>query len=231
MPRVKVWTSEDRARALEWIERKAKTGTVFRQQSGSVASELEALACIADPNELAEHLQETLTTEAWRRLLDALRQRKRAESDQGGKSDDCESAIRAFHEAVNGLDTALARLVKTGAIVAMRERAIMEAARGRRSFGPDCGTTIEVDHVLRVECEPATSELEPVQSDETIHVREGAVRLRVELEPVKDVRRHLGGGGLSASEPELDTWDNCAARIMAYAERYRREQAECVIRP
>lgn len=233
MPKIKQWSSEDRERALHWVERKAKTGTVFRGHSGSVEGEIAALASITAPQALADHLRDALTADAWKRLMNALRQRKHASKTDAGEQistptptptpeTKTDKAIRKFHDAVNRLDHALSDLVKTGAILSMRNEALEDAARGVDLFGPHSGTSIDVSgRVLRILCSPAISDNVPVLDDGTTHIREGAIQLRIELEPVKDVRRHRApGAGLSNSKPEPDTWENCAVRIMEYVEKH-----------
>lgn len=76
MGRHKDWTEDDMIRALQWVENKAKTGSVFRGQSETAEELLPCLAAIADPEGLAVALRDALTEDAWRRLLSALRQRK-----------------------------------------------------------------------------------------------------------------------------------------------------------
>lgn len=231
MPKIKQWSDEERERALQWVERKAKTGTVFRGQSGTVDSEIAALASLADPQAVADRLRDSLTAEAWKRLLSALRQRKHAEkhaekesaptpAPREKKADASKAAIRKFQDAINAVDVALRGLVKSGAVLTMRNEAIADAARGFNFFGPHHGTSIDVSgRVLRITCPPVISENQPTMDDGDIHIREGAVQMRIEIEPVKDVMRHNGSAGLIDSQPEADTWENCAARILAYVEK------------
>ena len=84
MPRAKQWTTEDTERALQWVSNKAKTGAIFRGQSQTAEELVPRLAGISDPAELAAALAAELTPEAWKRLLNALRQRKHA---AGGESE------------------------------------------------------------------------------------------------------------------------------------------------
>lgn len=82
MARSKEWTDEDREAALSWIERKAKTGAVFRNQDDAADDMLPALADITDLEDFSEAVQAALTTSAWKRLLGALRQRKHQADDE-----------------------------------------------------------------------------------------------------------------------------------------------------
>lgn len=76
MGRHKDWTEDDMTRALQWVDNKAKTGSVFRGQSATAEELLPRLAAITDPEGLAVALRDALIEDAWRRLLSALRQRK-----------------------------------------------------------------------------------------------------------------------------------------------------------
>ena len=73
MPSTKTWTDDDRDRALQWIERKAARA-LFRDQSGDIDSHLERIRQAA--GDLPDVLRAALTPEAWKALLNALRQRK-----------------------------------------------------------------------------------------------------------------------------------------------------------
>jgi len=87
MARQKQWTDEDREAALGWIERKAKTGVVFRGQDESGEAMLARLTAITDLADFAEAAQAALTQAAWKRLLGALRQRKHSADDEGQADD------------------------------------------------------------------------------------------------------------------------------------------------
>ena len=76
MPKTKTWTPDDRERALDWLNRKAKTGTLLKDQSGDIRAWLDDVNCIQDPERLANYLAQCLTPDAWKRLLNALRVRK-----------------------------------------------------------------------------------------------------------------------------------------------------------
>lgn len=75
MPKPKQWTDEDRARALEWIEHKAKTAAIFKGQDVAADDLLQNLRD-TDLDAFTDAVRDSLTADAWRRLLNALRQRK-----------------------------------------------------------------------------------------------------------------------------------------------------------
>lgn len=122
MPRAKQWTSEDTERALQWVSNKAKTGAIFRGQSQTAEELVPRLAGISDPAELAAALQAELTPEAWRRLLNALRQRKHAaggETEAGPQPAPKEeetpcASCRRLTAKVTALELALAKANKAG---------------------------------------------------------------------------------------------------------------------
>lgn len=142
MPRVKQWTDEDRRRALEWVVRKAATGVVFRTSTGTVSTEIEALLELADPDEVAERLRESLTDEAWKRLLGALRQRKHqaqqseagadeAQSDEPQQAGECQQC-RRYQAQILSLEADLASARSMPKADHLAE-AIIQASLGRPS--------------------------------------------------------------------------------------------------
>ena len=92
MPKTKTWTPEDRDRALDWLNRKAKTGTLLRDQSSDIQSWLDDVKRIQDPERLASYLAQCLTPDAWKRLLNALRVRKH-NAEKEDKTDECPNCI------------------------------------------------------------------------------------------------------------------------------------------
>lgn len=88
MPKTKTWTTDDRERAIDWLDRKAKTGTLLRDQSSDIRAWLDDVNRIQDPNRLASYLAQCLTPDAWKRLLNALRVRKH-NAEKEDKNDEC----------------------------------------------------------------------------------------------------------------------------------------------
>jgi hypothetical protein len=76
MAKAKTWTAEDREFALDWIERKGRTGSILREQESSIDELLTTLNAINDAQAFADHLCNEVKDDAWRRLLSAIRQRK-----------------------------------------------------------------------------------------------------------------------------------------------------------
>lgn len=122
MPRAKQWTAEDMERALQWVSNKAKTGAIFRGQSQTAEELVPRLAGITDQAELAVALAAELTPEAWKRLLNALRQRKHAaggETEAGPQQAPREEAkscasCQRLTAKVAALESALAKANKAG---------------------------------------------------------------------------------------------------------------------
>lgn len=86
----KNWTIEDSERAYVWVANKAKTSAIFREQNEAVDldHQLETVLALREkPAEMAEALSDMLTPEAWKRLLNALRQRKNKAKARASDSD------------------------------------------------------------------------------------------------------------------------------------------------
>ena len=76
MAKAKIWTADDREFALDWIERKGRTGSILREQESSIDELLATLNAIDDAQAFADHLCNEVKDDAWKRLLSAIRQRK-----------------------------------------------------------------------------------------------------------------------------------------------------------
>lgn len=92
MRQTKIWTPEDRDRALDWLNRQVKTAVLFRDQSSDVQSQIDDVNKIQDPDRLASYLAQCLTRPAWKRLLNALRVRKHSEKKKD-QPDECPNCI------------------------------------------------------------------------------------------------------------------------------------------
>jgi DNA-directed RNA polymerase specialized sigma24 family protein len=133
MARTKTWTDADRAAALDWIERKAKTSAVFNGHSGSNATALERLKGIADLTDFAAAVQATLAPAAHRRLLGALRQRKHqagapAPATPRGGDESLKARVRTLEAelatARAGCDSAQAELAAASELIVNRDQDI-----------------------------------------------------------------------------------------------------------
>lgn len=234
MPRAKQWTTEDTERALQWVSNKAKTGAIFRGQSQTAEELVPRLAGISDPAALAAALQAELTPEAWRRLLNALRQRKHAaggeadSEDEGQQREDAaEKSVRKFQAAVYSLGSSLHELLRSGGIIAM-----LDQAHQHENFGPVYPWTIKADGPsFVIEDHPSMAGSGSTHAGDTddgeILTRPGAVRLRVTLEPVTEVRRWLNhtGAGTEFTEAAPDTWKSVCARVISEME----QQQQCLV--
>ncbi|MCC7277090.1 MAG: hypothetical protein IT487_02085 [Chromatiaceae bacterium] len=225
MARVKQWTEEDMGRALQWVSNKAKTGAIFRGQSQTAEELVPRLAGITDPAGLAEALAAELTPEAWKRLLNALRQRKHTagETDNEDKGrlreDPAEKSVREFQSAVYSLGNTLDKMLRAGGIIAM-----IDQAHQHDNFGPAYPWTIKADGTsFIIEGYPsmAGSGTHAGDTDDgEILTRPGAVRLRVLIEPVTEVRRWINhtGAGTDVIEAAPDTWKSVGKRVIAQME-------------
>jgi len=204
MPRVKQWVGEDRERALQWVERKAKTGTVFRGQSGSVESEMAALVAIVEPEAVAERLRESLTDEAWKRLLSALRQRKHASKadTEAGTSEPAAAAecrqCAELRAEIERLHADIASAVKAGeqwAAMLKDERNNAEMLQDRVNWLEE----ILSEHgLLDEEGDPIEDSVRVTQSESVADAEVGA--LAVEPLPGNADGVADAGGDLTAAE-------------------------------
>lgn len=225
MSRQKQWTTEDKERALQWVANKAKAGAIFRGQSQTAEELVPRLAGISDPAELAAALAAELTPEAWKRLLNALRQRKHAaggesdSEDEGQQREDAAEAVRQFQSTVARVGDRLRDLLETGGIINL-----IDEARQRYDFGPGYGWTIRPDGpAVVIERHPqwpfrgGGTHASDTDDGERL-TRPGAVRLRVMIEPVTEIRQHTESG-TEFIEAAPDTWDNVCARVISAMER------------
>ena len=156
MARAKEWHEEDRQRAMQWVENKAKTGAVFRGQAVSVEDELETLQAISDPETLAEHLHESLTAEAWKRLLTALRQRKHADKATDQTEDeaaadtpgDCQScaALRTENRTLKEMLSEVQASYQLSCTQMIRVSGVVEGLRRELKEEKDYAETMQ-DHI------------------------------------------------------------------------------------
>jgi hypothetical protein len=232
MARSKDWTDEDRTRALAWVENKAKTGAVFRGQDETAETMLPHLESITDLDDFAVELQEALTAPAWKRLLAALRQRKhQADQSEGhGPSDRAkgEDPLHDFVNAVYQVGNHLEQLVRSGDIIRMVDTAREPDMLGNpRMFGNSYGWHFGIEgESLIIEDHPALSTTEAASDDGDTHIRHGAVRMRVVLDPVIESRRWINhdGAGLDGPLCLPDTWQHCAQAIIGAVESVHRER-------
>lgn len=234
MSRQKQWTTEDMERALQWVANKAKTGAIFRGQSQTAEELVPRLAGISDPAALAAELAAELTPEAWKRLLNALRQRKHAaggesdSEDEGRQREDpAEKSVRKFQAAVYSLGSSLRELLRAGGIIAMIDR-----AHQHENFGPAFPWTIKADGPsFVIEGHPSMAGSGGTHAGDTddgeILTRPGAVRLRVMIEPVTEVRRWINhtGAGTEVIEAAPDTWKNVGTRVISDME----QRQQCLV--
>lgn len=108
MPKTKTWTTDDRERAIDWLNRKAKTGTLLRDQSSDIQSWLDDVSRIQDPERLAQYLAQCLTPDAWKRLLNALRVRKH-NAEKEDKTDECPNCP-VLQNRIAELESVIAKL-------------------------------------------------------------------------------------------------------------------------
>ena len=124
MPRVKQWSTEDRERALQWMERRARI-------NGRSGPDLVELSTIVEPEAVAERLRGLLPEAEWKRLLSALRQRKHASNSSSKASAStgeptAAAACRQCAELRAELDKALAMIERYKALDSEQVRQLTE---------------------------------------------------------------------------------------------------------
>ena len=253
MARYRQWSTDDTRNALNWISGKMLGGAIWRDAEASDEDRLETLKDLIDQPELfAAKMKSWLKADAWKKLQGTLRQREHAakkaqsgdESATAASDDPVGDTIAKFGYAMVQLEDALQKMVRCGSVLKLREDALQHARRyseqypqsersralygeqqlslaGRSSFKVDAS-----GHALTIIADTTLATIKAASDDGETLTRDGAILMRVSLEPVKDQRHWIAPEtGLGASHPQPDTWQHCGAAMLDAAEETAHETA------